>query len=125
MIGWCAADRINRGSRVVHASAVCDRFRHGHPTRVVVRGDRMWGPPYRMASSGVLFRWCDSCRKIPALGSWRDAAACLGSSDDWITPGHATERLKQLCRDCFVAKECAEYADLIGARGVWGGVARG
>lgn len=122
MIGWCASGRVNRSDRIVHQSAVCDQFRHGNPTRVEVKGDWMWAAPFRMHLPGLPFQWCRVCAKIPPLGSWRDRAACLGSSDDWIMPGRHADRLKAMCRACSVREECAGYAELVNPEfGVWAG----
>jgi len=59
--------------------------------------------------------------------SWRDRAACAGSSIDWFFERGAAPRAKRLCDGCPVRVECLESAfreeadirasDLSGVRG--------
>lgn len=57
------------------------------------------------------------------MTDWMDAAACRGHDPELWHSNDTTERdlARAVCDRCPVRRECGDYADSIGAEGVWGG----
>lgn len=55
-----------------------------------------------------------------------DEAACKGKPSSWFFPskGKSTKKAKQLCAECPVRDECAEYSVRTGSVGLWAGESR-
>lgn len=67
------------------------------------------------------------------MDDWRDRAACLGHADPdlWFpeygatqTPAvqQRTKKAVAVCRHCEVWRQCLEFANATGQRGIWGGL---
>ena len=62
---------------------------------------------------------------VPALGGWRDRAACRGADLEVFFPGRgeSAEPARQICAGCPVRQPCLDYALSHGiVHGIWGGL---
>lgn len=55
--------------------------------------------------------------------TWRDEAACLGSSLDWMAEEPTDEHM-DTCAACPVSDPCLEYAIDTRSDGVWAGTSK-
>ena len=54
---------------------------------------------------------------------WQSEAACTGMDPNTfiLDRGQSAKEAKRVCAVCSVTKECDDYAESVGAVGVWGG----